>query len=194
MNRQEYMKGLEHALKRLPKENREEVLAYYNEYFEEAGPEREAEVIEELGDAKETAAQILKEVAIKRLDEPERAARKGLSTIWLVILALCAAPIGLPILLVVLIFGLLAVFLVFVFFAVFFLVGGSLMATGVVSTVAGIYFLFRQPANGIFILGTGLAEFGIGLLLICVSCVCCRFIFKGLVGCARKLLLRGDKS
>ena len=43
MNRNEYMKELEQALKRLPKAEREEALSYYNEYFDDAGPEREAE-------------------------------------------------------------------------------------------------------------------------------------------------------
>ena len=51
MNRNEYMKELEQALKRLPKAEREEALSYYNEYFDDAGPEREAGVMEELGDA-----------------------------------------------------------------------------------------------------------------------------------------------
>ena len=59
MNRNEYMKELEQALKRLPKAEREEALSYYNEYFDDAGPEREAEVMEELGDAKGIAAQIV---------------------------------------------------------------------------------------------------------------------------------------
>ena len=66
MNRNEYMKELEQALKRLPKAEREEALSYYNEYFDDAGPEREAGVMEELGDAKGIAAQIVKEVALKR--------------------------------------------------------------------------------------------------------------------------------
>ena len=115
MNRNEYMKELEQALKRLPKAEREEALSYYNEYFDDAGPEREAEVMEELGDAKGIATQIVKEVALKRLAEPkpEKAARNGLSTLWIVLLALCAAPIGLPLLLAVVIFGLAMVIMVF---------------------------------------------------------------------------------
>ena len=72
MNRNEYMKELEQALKRLPKAEREEALSYYNEYFDDAGPEREAEVMEELGDAKGIATQIVKEVALKRLAEPKQ--------------------------------------------------------------------------------------------------------------------------
>ena len=186
MSRNEYMKELELALRRLPKAEREEALSYYNEYFDDAGPEREAEVIEELGDAKESAAQIVKELALKRLEEPkpERAARKGLSTLWIVLLALCAAPIGLPLLLLVVVFGLSMVLMVFSIF----------VAVGIVSLVAGFYFLPSQLASGIFILGTALGESGVGLLLICAGCASCKYIYQGMAGFTKRLLTRGDKK
>lgn len=196
MNRNEYMKELELALKRLPKPEREEAISYYNEYFDDAGPEREAEVIEELGEAKGIAAQIVKEVALKRLEEPkpERAARKGFSTLWIVLLALCAAPIGLPLLLVVVVFGLAMVLLVFSVFAALLVSGVVFVAVGIVSIAVGLYFLPSQLASGIFILGTALGESGVGLLLICAGCACCKYVFKGMAGITRRLLTRGDKS
>ena len=196
MNRNEYMKELEQALKRLPKAEREEALSYYNEYFDDAGPEREAGVMEELGDAKGIAAQIVKEVALKRLAEPkpEKAARKGLSTLWIVLLALCAAPIGLPLLLAVVIFGLAMVIMVFSIFAALLICGVVFVAVGIVSAVAGIYFLPAQMASGIFILGTALGESGVGLLLICAGCASCKYIYLGMAGFTKRLLTRGDKS
>lgn len=196
MNRIEYMKELERALKRLPKAEREEALFYYNEYFDDAGPERESEAMEELGDAKEIAAQIVKELALKRLAEPkpERAAKKGLSTLWIVLLALCAAPIGLPLLLAVVVFGLAMVITVFSIFAALLISGVIFVAVGIVSIAAGIYFLPTQLASGIFILGTALGESGVGLLLICAGCASCKYIFKGMGGFAKRLLTRGDKS
>lgn len=196
MNRIEYMKELERSLKRLPKTEREEALFYYNEYFDDAGPERESEAMEELGDAKEIAAQIVKELALKRLDEPkpERAAKKGLSTLWIVLLALCAAPIGLPLLLAVVVFGLAMVIMVFSIFAALLFSGVIFVAVGIVSIAAGIYFLPTQLASGIFILGTALGESGVGLLLICAGCASCKYIFKGMGRIAKRLLTRGDKS
>lgn len=196
MTRNEYMKELEAALKRLPKAEREEALSYYNEYFDDAVLKREAEVMEELGDAKEIAAQIVKELAIKRLEEPkpERAARKGLSTLWIVLLALCAAPIGLPLLLAVVIFGLAMVLMVFSVFIALFLSGVVFVAVGIVSIAAGLYFLPTQLASGIFILGTALAESGVGLFLICAGCASCKCIYKGMAGFTKRLLTRGDKK
>lgn len=51
MDRKEFLKGLEEALSNgVPARERAEMLRYYEEYFDEAGPEGEAAVIESLGD------------------------------------------------------------------------------------------------------------------------------------------------
>ena len=50
MDKNTYLKELARELERwMPAQEREDTLRYYTEYFEEAGPEREAQVIEELG-------------------------------------------------------------------------------------------------------------------------------------------------
>lgn len=194
MNMNEYMRELESALKRLPREDREEALSYYREYFEEAGPSKEAEVIEELGDPKFAASQIVKEVAIKRLEEPRQAAKKGLSTIWIIILALCAAPIGFPFLLLTIIFGFTLVIVFLALFGSLLLVGVLLTAAGLFSITAGVYFLPTQTANGIYILGTALAETGIGLFLILGGCAVCRWVFGGMARLMKKLLAGGKHN
>ena len=55
------MEELEILLSSLPKEEREDVLRYYDSYFEDAGVEYEQVVIKELGSAGRVAAQILRE-------------------------------------------------------------------------------------------------------------------------------------
>ena len=49
MNRTEYMNALEKRLRILPKENFNEAMDYFTEYFEDAGPEREQQAIQDLG-------------------------------------------------------------------------------------------------------------------------------------------------
>ena len=49
MNREEYLKRLSFLLKDLPEEEIEDAIAYYEDYFEEAGEEKEEQVIKELG-------------------------------------------------------------------------------------------------------------------------------------------------
>ena len=62
MNREEYMKLLQHRLRRLPKEDYNRAIAYFIEYFEEAGPEREAQAIEDLGSPELAADQIIRDL------------------------------------------------------------------------------------------------------------------------------------
>lgn len=49
MNRIEFMEQLERLLSDIPDNDRQDAIAYYNGYFDEAGTENEASVIQELG-------------------------------------------------------------------------------------------------------------------------------------------------
>ena len=59
MTRKEYMEQLRKYLKRLPKEDYDNAIEYFSEYFDEAGPENEQQVMEELGEPKEAARELL---------------------------------------------------------------------------------------------------------------------------------------
>lgn len=62
MDRTEYLRLLDQALAaRVPAQERADILRYYQEYFDEAGPEREAAIIEELGDPQELAQKLAEE-------------------------------------------------------------------------------------------------------------------------------------
>lgn len=56
MDRTQFMKELEKLLCDISEGERQEALAYYNSYFDEAGPEMEASVIRELGSPGKVAA------------------------------------------------------------------------------------------------------------------------------------------
>ena len=53
------MEQLRKYLKRLPKEDYENAIEYFSEYFDDAGPENEQQVMEELGEPKEAARELL---------------------------------------------------------------------------------------------------------------------------------------
>lgn len=62
MDKKAYLKELSrHLPRRMPEQEREETLRWYKEYFQEAGPEREAEVIEELGPPETVARRVAEE-------------------------------------------------------------------------------------------------------------------------------------
>ena len=56
MDRAQFMEQLEKLLSDISEAERQEALAYYNSYFDEAGPENEASVIRELGSPGKVAA------------------------------------------------------------------------------------------------------------------------------------------
>lgn len=62
MNRAEFMRQLESLLQNIPQAEREEALQYYNDYFDDAGPENEKAVLEALGNPFRVAENIKRDV------------------------------------------------------------------------------------------------------------------------------------
>ncbi len=69
MNKETYLAELRKGLKILPQYDRDEAVEFYEEYFDEAGVENEAKVIEELGDPKALAKKILVDVVDRKYEE-----------------------------------------------------------------------------------------------------------------------------
>ena len=72
MNRNEFMRELELLLADLSQTEKEEALEYYNNYFEDAGPENEEMVIKELGSPAQVAQSIKRDL---RADTVESSAK-----------------------------------------------------------------------------------------------------------------------
>lgn len=62
MSRLEFINELERLLADISEEERAEALCYYHNYFEDAGPEREQEIMEQLGSPERIAAGIREEL------------------------------------------------------------------------------------------------------------------------------------
>lgn len=62
MNRQEFLRQLESLLMSIPEQERADAMAYYNDYFDEAGVENEHRVIQELGSPQKVAQSIIDDV------------------------------------------------------------------------------------------------------------------------------------
>lgn len=58
MNKEQFLKALQRGLADVPAEERVAAVQYYTEYLDDAGPEREAEVLQELGDPQKIVAEI----------------------------------------------------------------------------------------------------------------------------------------
>ncbi len=161
MTRKEFMEELAARLGRLPQAEREAALAYYEEYFDEAGPEKEYEVIRELGSPQAVASRILADYAIKVARAAPHNPGKGFSAIWFVLLAILAAPIALP-----LVFALMggAIAVVATVFAVGVAAVGLIIG-GIALFFGGFTSLFATPAAALVLFGIAFLLWGAGKLV-----------------------------
>ncbi len=72
MNKAEFIEKLKEGLQEVPPDERVAALQYYTEYFDDAGPEREAEVLAELGSPEEVAAMVRAESEADGWVPPEK--------------------------------------------------------------------------------------------------------------------------
>ena len=91
MTRQEYMQQLAALLAAMPEAERRDALDYYEEYFDAAGPEKEAQTIQELGSPQNVAEKIWEGTGAQSgtpmpdTSMPEQGSRRRKSPVWIVL-------------------------------------------------------------------------------------------------------------
>lgn len=208
MNRVEFMTELASLLQDVPVEERREAMRYYNDYFDEAGRENEAQAISDLGSPAKVAEKIKEDLKGTEQEAfageknsrmeggpqgpvPQGVPRPGAaasdstdSKILKVVLIILAIVVGAPIVLPV-ITGILGVVLgilatVFGVFIALVLVFVALAVTGAALVWAGIVSLVPEIAVGLALIGTGLILGVIGVIGT-VACVkLCMVVFPAL--------------
>jgi len=193
MNRIEFISRLETLLQDMPTQEREDAIAYYNDYFDDAGSENEQDVIASLGSPEKVAATIKAVQKDDGRDEGEfsengfngyentskdeiiskaqagqenKFSKNNGMLILLIILAVFGLPIwgGLLIGFLGTVFGLLVAFGAVLFSAV--VAGFALAVTGVILVVSGIVTMFLSPLSGLAMCGVGMILAGISIGLI----------------------------
>lgn len=178
MNREQFLWELRARLEdRVPPRYLEEVMAYYTAYFDDAGPEREAEVIAGLGGPAQVARQILGEAALRDMNSRKR--RGGLGTLGLVLLAIFASPIAIPLAIVAAAVAFALVAVIFTVFLCLFGAGAVCVAAGVFAAVVGFGQVLTHWATTLYLLGGGMVSAGVGLLLIALALWLCGLAIGG---------------
>lgn len=91
MTRQEYMQQLAALLAAMPEAERRDALDYYEEYFDAAGPEKEAQTIQELGSPQNVAEKIWEGTGAQfgtpmpDNSMPEQGSRRRKSPVWIML-------------------------------------------------------------------------------------------------------------
>ena len=174
MTKVDYLAKLDKYLRKLPKEDYQEAMDYFSEYFEEAGPENEAQVITELGTPKEAARDIISRLLDEKIIDQEKTPKSRVSMVWLAILAILSAPVTLT----------LALFLFLAVITILALGVAAIavvLSLGVAFLTSGIYMLFDSWSylNISFFYYCSLV-FGLGLFssrFIITGSPCCRGCF-----------------
>ena len=186
MTKVEYLSKLDKYLRKLPKEDYQEAMDYFSEYFEEAGPENEAQVIAELGTPKEAARDIISRLLDEKIIDQEKTPKSRVSMVWLAILAILSAPVTLP----------LALFLFLAVITILALGVAAIavvLSLGVAFLTSGIYMLFDSwsylnisfSATALSF-GLGLLALGLSLLALLAAGAVCKVVGRSIVNLARK--------
>lgn len=196
MTREKYMTKLQKYLRKLPKQDYEDAIEYFNEYFSDADEEGQQKLMKELGTPKEAAAELMGNLLDRKLKEEgeekkDKKDKKGIAAIT--ILAILSTPVTIPLLvamLAVLFAAVITVACVILsdFIAAFgiLLIGGKLLLRGIVSFPYSI-------SGALTITGCALLGIGCAILLYILGIYLCKWTGMLLVKLAQKLVRKRGK-
>jgi uncharacterized membrane protein len=189
MSRNEFISELKKKLHRLPQSEVDSTVSYYEEYFNDAGPENEQIVLSELGTPSAVASKVIGEFAV---DSAEKSRRPV--SVWFIILAIFASPIALPVAIAV---SAVVIAVIVVIFAVYLAIGISglaIFANGLISIFAGIWSMAISVSTGLFYLGFGMIGTSVGAAIFMGMTHLTQITFRGIKKLlARFLIRRGSK-
>lgn len=180
MTRKEYLTLLGNLLLPLPSDEREAALSYYDEYFQDAGEEKEQEVIKELGKPEDLASFILskfncvplnppKEKQVTKIPSSEKKSTNKANIILIILAFLLTFPLWSPIF-----FGLFGI-IIGLSVLTFLLSGIGTFVGGIASIVISVIIFFTTDfsvftGESFVIMGTSFLLAGLGIVLINSGC------------------------
>ena len=208
MNRETYLKELKKYLKRLPEDDYKNAMEYFTEYFEEAGPDHEAEAIRELGSPREAAAELLSALIDEKTGASSSTGDKGqshryrsgdpipqgrrsnspLRILLIVCLAIFAAPVALPLAASAFVLLLAGVAIVVSVVFCIFICSVSMVLVGIYSVIRAFALLTVSLPGFLVITGGGLLSVGLGCLLFIASLFLCKWFITWLVRLIQKMI------
>lgn len=183
MDRVEFMRQLECLLGDIPENDRLDAVAYYNDYFDEAGKENEASVIRELGNPEKVAMIIKADLNATGNERAEYTKhgdtkqKRKIPLVLFIVLIVFASPMilgtGLGIFgaLIGVIAGLFGILIAIVACSIAFPIAG------IVCFASGIFDMISNPAEGLLTMGVGALLTAVGLFLVVL---CTQAVFKWL--------------
>lgn len=193
MTKTDYLKELDHYLKRLPRTDYEEAMAYFTEYFDEAGEENVQAVIADLGTPKEAANELIHNLLDNQSPLPSSDRKRSKKDTWLlVILGILSAPVTIPAIL-----SALASLVAGLAVATSLLLAGFALSLGAI--LIGLISIWDSlslvTAGSAFpmILGGGLVILNLGVLGLLLTTYLTRVFGRALLAAGKWIIRKGRK-
>lgn len=160
-----YLDELEGYLHALPRNERDDMMSYYEEYFTDAHID-DTLANQKFGSSKQFSRRLIADFYMNEDDAVENKPKHQLRMIWVVLLGILASPIALSATIVVafLLLVVIGVVLSVIVSVMISLVISAILA--VFSIIAGIIILFSSLTGGIFAIGVGSAMIGLIILVV----------------------------
>ena len=193
MTRTEYLNQLEAYLMKLPQADRIEAMDYFKELFDDAGPEGEEELMTSLGSPKEAAHDILTTLLDKRINE-DNPNKNNRQVLQIAILALLAAPIGIPVG-IGLLMAIIGIFIAAISVLLsFFAVSAAGLILGGVLLFESFYVLAESTSAFTLIFGGGLLAIGASSLVLLATSYVTHFFGILILRLIQWILNRGKRG
>ncbi|HCZ39849.1 MAG TPA: hypothetical protein DHV18_10525 [Brochothrix thermosphacta] len=188
MNKNQFIMTLSKHLKRLPAEERDDILTYYSEFIDEGMTMKtENEVIAEIGSPKRIAREVTADFAIKELNDKDTSVKRRSTTLWWVMAGILSSPVTLPLMVVVVALLMVAAVVSLTLVVCYAVVFIAFTISGLGAAIAGILIIPENVASSFFFVGIGFVAMAIGGLLMLPIKTLCQFLFKVISGTIQKL-------
>jgi uncharacterized membrane protein len=201
------MKKLERCLHKMPYEEREDAINYYSEYFAEAGPAREQEIILRLGPPQRVATEIRADAALRELNfktklsekskeikKAEKSAgdanpklRESISASWLGTVGMLGMPIARPFAVLAFVLGIIGLVLSVIVVVAIYIAAGILAISGAVFFGVSFAVIAQDVSVAILLAGSGLICMGFGIVFFVLNLLLGRAIFKGIANLSGRI-------
>ena len=194
MNKSTFLSNLSKKLRGLPKQEYNDAMNYYIEYFLDSEIGDDEDVTPLVGDVDEVASRIMDECAEKQIEitKKQGGVKNSSKAVWFVLLGIFAAPLAFPI-----VFALALTFfiLITVAFAIIFslLVSSAAIVIGGIIAIPAIFWA-ETSAQAMVFLGFALIGVSIGLLFCALFFKLGQLLVTGIVRLFSKFRNRKKKS
>lgn len=195
MTKDDYLRALRANIKNVPAEEVNNIIQYYSEYFDEAGPENVAKVIEELGPPKQLATRVCADHIIRDVEQGNgtKNIKKKASNTWLIVLAVIGSPIWFPLALAVAIVLIALMAAAIIVLIAFGITAAATILTGVIMIGTGFVAAFSSVPTMAVLAGSGLMMIGAGILSIMAILGIVKLLELIFVGIAKLCIRKGTK-